>query len=248
VDAFGSRFLDELGEAELTPFLRGFKDPVTRNDIRKRCVTLWRWARDRKGVLPAGMTTAIERTARVKEPARKIGIITPDAFARCLAWIRENQPDDLAALVLAGFCGLRSDEIHGKRHDRGGRQAWADIQMGRGLLNVSVAKENTPAWRLVPVCAAAVAWLGLCARRADGMVCRSSAMEWVRKGCMSAGIGLPENCFRHSFISHRIAETDGNKQKVATESGNSVAIIDKRYRVPLTEERGRAWFSIFPPD
>jgi hypothetical protein len=190
VRGFEERFLDEITERELSDFLLGFKDAVTRNDIRKRCVTLWLWARDKKGFLPARVTTAIERTSRAKEPTRKIGIISPDVFAQCLQWVWKNQPEDLAALVIAGFCGVRSDEIHGKRIEkkggrRGGKwhgtrtagQMWADIQLDAGLLNVSDAKENTPAWRLVPVCKAAMAWLQLCPHRADGKVCRPAAME-----------------------------------------------------------------------
>jgi integrase len=243
---FGDRLISEVSEPELTALLQSIKDPVSRNDIRKRCLTFWKWARDKKGLMPANMRMPVERTTRAKEPPRRIGIITPADFKRCLEWTRANQPDDLAALVLAGFCGIRSDEIHGKRHNRDLRQIWADIHPGQKILNVTAAKENTPSWRLVPFCDAAAAWLKICARRADGNICRSSAMEWVRKGCIAAGIALPENCFRHSFISHRIAILDGNKPQVATEAGNSVKEIDKRYRVPLTKERGAAWFAIMP--
>jgi integrase len=254
VKVFGHRMLGSLIDPELSAFLRTIPDPVTRNDVRKRCVTFCRWARDVKEWLPRGVPLAIEATARVKEPAQRIGIITPDEFRRCLEWVRANQPEDLVALVLAGFCGLRSDEVHGKRckmkgQKRGTRssgQLWADIQFDAGLLNVSEAKENTPDWRLVPLCPAALAWLRLCPRREDGRVCRPMAIGFVRKGCIGAGIALPKNCFRHSRISHRIAATGGDKPRVATESGNSVAIIDRRYRVPLPEARGKAWFEIFP--
>jgi hypothetical protein len=57
---------------------------------------------------------------------------------------------------------------------------------------------------------------------------------------------LPENCFRHSFISHRVAALGGNKPPVATEAGNSVTKVDSNYRVPLTEREGKAWFEVFP--
>jgi hypothetical protein len=139
VGMFGGRFLDEITERELTPFLRGFKDAVTRNDIRKRCGTLFRWARDKKGFLPKGVTTAIERTSRAKESSRRIGIISSEVFAQCLEWMRENQPKNLAALVIAGFCGLRSDEIHGKRiekkqaADRARARPWARADQSEGV-------------------------------------------------------------------------------------------------------------------
>jgi integrase len=251
--AFGHRTPASLDETELSAFLRTIPDPTTRNDIRKRCGTFFRWARDTKKWLPRGVPLAIEATSRAKEPKRRIGIITPEEFRACLEWVQTNKPKHLAALVLAGFCGLRSAEIHGKRiklkgQKRGTRslgQLWRDIQLDAGLLNVSDAKENTPQWRLVPVCPAATAWLRICPRREDGRVCRAAAMECVRKGCIGAGIELPKNCFRHSYISHRIAVT-GDKARVATEAGNSVAVIDQRYRVPLPETRGKAWLEIFP--
>jgi hypothetical protein len=70
-------------------------------------------------------------------------------------------------------------------------------------------------------------------------------MERVRAIAIAAGFELPENCFRHSFISYRIAVT-GDKPKVATEAGNSVAEIDRRYRVPIPEDQGKAWFAMTP--
>ena len=71
-------------------------------------------------------------------------------------------------------------------------------------------------------------------------------MEKVRLLLRAADFKIPENCFRHSFISYRIAAMDGNKPQVATEAGNSVAEIDRRYRVPLTKGEGEAWFSLRP--
>ena len=79
-----------------------------------------------------------------------------------------------------------------------------------------------------------------------GNVCRAAAMEQVRKGLIEVKFTLPENCFRHSYISHRIAALDGNKPQVATEAGNSVGEIDRRYRVPLPKDEGLAWFEVRP--
>lgn len=70
-------------------------------------------------------------------------------------------------------------------------------------------------------------------------------MEKVRSIALAAGFDLPENCFRHSFISYRIAVT-GDKPKVASEAGNSVGEIDRRYRVPIPEDQGKAWFAMTP--
>ena len=216
---------------------------MTRNDSRKRAVALCRWAQ-RIGHLPKHITLEIEETERAVEKKTQIGIITPATYGQLLRFFHENHPEYLAALVLAGFCGIRSDEIHGKREDRAKRQTWDDVHCDRQFVQVTIAKTNTPAWRIVPLCQNAVAWLQLCPSR-KGAVCVAGAMERVRSLAIGAGFSLPDNCFRHSFISYRIAVT-ANKPEVATEAGNSVGEIDRRYRVPLPKDQGEAWFAMSP--
>lgn len=241
--AFPDRYLDSVTVTEFTGHLEKFDDGVTRNDHRKRAVALCRWAQ-RHGFLPRHLALEIEGTERAVEKKTKIGILTPTMFGQLLRFIAAEHPKYLAALVLAGFCGIRHDEIHGKRDDRTKRQLWDDIHLDRKFVQVTIAKTNTPAWRIVPLCDAAVEWLKRCPER-EGEVCDIGAMERVRLEGRAAGFELPENCFRHSFISYRIAVT-GDKPKVATEAGNSVAEIDRRYRVPVPEDVGKAWFEMTP--
>ena len=241
---FGDRYLDTIGVTEYSAYLERYDDGVTRNDFRKRAVALCRWAQ-KHGYLPRHVTLEIESTERAAEKKTKIGILTPVGYGQLLRFFREHHPEHLAALVLAGFCGIRSDEIHGKRDDgRTKRQAWEDIHLDRKFMQVTIAKTNTPSWRIAPLCDAAVQWLELCPAQ-NGAVCEPAAMERIRATAIEAGFELPENCFRHSFISYRIAVT-GDKPKVATEAGNSVAEIDRRYRVPLPEDQGEAWFGMTP--
>jgi hypothetical protein len=67
----------------------------------------------------------------------------------------------------------------------------------------------------------------------------------IRPLLREAGFVLPDNCFRHSYISYRIAET-GDKARTATEAGNSVQQIDQRYRRPQPQAAGKAWFGSGP--
>jgi integrase len=243
--AFPDQFLDAISARALTGYLEGYADGVTRNDHRKRAVALWRWA-FKNSHLPAGVPLEIEQTDRAKEQKTEIGIIDPPTFRRLLKHFREQYPEHLAALVLAGFCGIRADEIHGKRADRSKRQAWEHVYMDtkKPYLQVSNAKENTPSMRAVPLCPAAVEWLMLCGDR-KGPVCEAGAMEKVRLLARAAKFSLPENCFRHSFITYRIDATK-NKAQVALEAGNSEKEITSRYKAKLAPGMGRAWFSITP--
>ena len=150
----------------------------------------------------------------------------------------------LAAVVLAGFCGLRMDEIQGKRRNRDLRQTWEDIHIDRKFLAVTAAKDNTPSARMVHLRPVTLAWLQVCPNQ-KGLVCGPSGMEKARKKAKDAGFKLPENCFRHSWITYEIAIT-GDKPATATEAGNSVKEIDRRYRVPKPKMAGEEWFSLWP--
>jgi hypothetical protein len=188
----------------------------------------------------------IEQTERARETTAAIGIIDPATFAVLLKYFRGHYPEHLAALVLAGFCGVRADEIHGKRADRTKRQVWEHVYLDakEPYLQVSNAKENTPSMRAVPLCPAVVEWLMLCADR-KGPVCEAGAMEKVRLLARDAGFSLPRNCFRHSFITYRIDVTK-NKAQVALEAGNSEKEITSRYKARLALGAGKTWFSITP--
>jgi hypothetical protein len=242
--SFPDQYLDTISGPALTAYLEQFQDGVTRNDLRKRAVALWRWAQ-KSNYLPREVALEIEQTERADEQETEIGILNAEAFGRILGFIRANHPQHLASVVLAGFCGIRADEIHGKRKDRSIRQTWEDIHLEEKFVRVTVAKKNTPAWRFVPLCDSAIEWLLLCSPR-SGEVCEAGAMEKVRLILRDAGFNIPENCFRHSFISYRVAVTGGNKPQVATEAGNSVAEIDRRYRRPVTQTEGEAWFAVRP--
>jgi hypothetical protein len=110
---------------------------------------------------------------------------------------------------------------------------------------VTSAKKNTPAMRLVPLSNCAIQWLDLCVNR-KGLVCGNIAMDRIRDIGRTAKFSLPDNCFRHSFISHRVAQT-GNVAETALEAGNSPQIIFRHYRELVTKEEGQAWFEIASP-
>jgi integrase len=236
--AFAGRELHSISTAEWQAYLRQWTDGVTHNDFRKRALSMCLWAQ-KQGYLPRGVELELAQTEKMAENSPEVGLILPATFGRLLWHLHQNHPIYLAALVLAGFCGIRSDEIHGKRKDgREKRQLWADVHLHdpEPLVTLTNAKENTPAWRTVPLTEAAVEWLELCPSH-EGPVSEQGAMEHVRKIGIAAGLHLPENCFRHSYVSFQVALT-GNKSQVATWAGNSVALIDKHYRRPVFAETG----------
>ena len=213
--------------------------PVTFNTARKRLVALWRWCR-KQGYLPRTAQTEAEQIEMAREQPLEIGILTVADFARVLVMLRDFHPGMLATGILAGFCGLRRSELHA--------QKWSDVHLDRSLLRISKAKRNTPSKRLVPLSAAAVEWLKLCDSMAD-LVATPWALDRIRTFAREAvpAIPCPENGFRHSFISYRVAST-GNVAETALESGNSPAIIHKHYRELVDKTAGAAWFDLTPSE
>ncbi len=247
----GNVYVDTITLAQFEKWLRSIGDGVTRNDYRKRALALFRWLQQ-QGYLPEDKRLELERTKRVKEEPSEIGTITPTVFARALEFIATKHPRHLTALVLNGGLGMRAVEVHGKNPKKGvyrqtmPRQKWEDISLEARHLNVSVAKEGTPAWRYVPITAAAYEWLSLVpVEQRTGPVCLAGALQQVRRHCLAAGIQLPNNCFRHSYISHRIGFAK-DKGACADDCGTSVKEIDRRYRRPTLPEVGKAWFRVRP--
>jgi len=237
-DQLGDEFIDSVSAHKLEAFLALRENPVSRNTYRKRIVAVWRWARGR-GYLPRDVMTEAEHTQRAREEAPEIGIISAATWARFLEFIRSDHQDHLAAAVLAGFCGLRRSEIHG--------QKWEDVNLAEKFLRVTKAKRGTPAWRLVPLSDAAVEWLMLCPGEHKGAIGDALAVDKFRKAAREAkpAFELPENCFRHAYISHRVATT-GSVAETALEAGNSPQIVHRHYRERVSKAEGAAWFGVRP--
>jgi integrase len=249
----GELSIDTVSARQIDAWLARWDHPVTRNTNRKRIVSVWRWAQ-RKGFLPRDARTEAEMTDMAHEPAPEIGIIGVRIWRSLLDHFRATHPELLPALILAGFCGLRRSEIHA--------QTWEDISIERKNLRVTQGKRGTPARRLVPLCDAAIEWLMLCASR-RGFICptikwkgkakQSLALDGVRRISSEAKgpdgeplfPALPENCFRHSYISHAVAAS-GDIPRVSLNAGNSVKEVNRHYRELVTEEEGKAWFDSEP--
>jgi integrase len=245
-ESLGELSIDSVSSRQIDAWLSQWAHPVTRNTNRKRIVSVWRWSQ-RKGYLPRDARTEAEMTDSAHEPPPEIGIITAETWGVLLSYFSKNHPELLPALVLAGFCGLRRSEVHA--------QTWEDISLDRKNLRISVAKRGTPARRMVPLCDAAIAWLRL-SKIQKGFICPTVtykgttkpalAIDGIRRIAVDAKLPpLPENCFRHSYISHAVAAT-GDIPRVSLDAGNSPKEINRHYRELVSEKDGKAWFKIKP--
>lgn len=244
--SLGELSLESIGKEQLAEWIsiafavkgKERAHPETFNTVRRRCVTMWKWARD-EGYLARMVKTAPEEIKTRKNAAAEdipIGIMTVEDWTRALQLFREKYPRLLATLVIGGFCGLRRCELM--------RQKWADIDLERGLLRVTKAKARTPARRFVPVPPAALTWLSGCARDTE-LIGPSWASDHVRARLSEANIACPKNALRHSFISYRCAAS-GSVDRTAQDAGNSPKIVFQHYRELVSPKDGEAWFAVAP--
>ncbi len=237
--------IDSIGKDQLNDWMRTAYSvngkPVNRvtfNTVKKRFVTLWKWARS-EGYLPKLAQTAAQEIVSVKgsdEDDEAIGIMKVFGWRDALHLIKDEAPHLLANLVIGGFCGLRRCELMA--------QKWSDIDLVRGHLRVTKAKRRTPARRLVTLPKAAREWLRLCPKDNE-LIGPSWGIDHVRARIKAAGIDCPDNALRHSFITYLCAAS-GSVDKTAQAAGNSAKVVFAHYRELVTPQEGKAWASISP--
>lgn len=234
LEGFRERILHEITADEVHAFwVKHWSHPVTWNTNRKRFLTMFKECQ-RQGWLPKDQPTAVSMLARKKEDDPERGIITPEQADKVVELIRQKQPRYLPALALALYCGMRRAEVHA--------QLWKDIDLEHGHLNVTKAKPGTPQERPVAIPPIAKKLLETCSDR-DGRVCPNVTVDRIRDIAQYGKnrLELPENCFRHSYITYLVAKTQ-NIPHVALQAGTSVAKIHKHYNRPKPQPAGYAFF------
>jgi integrase len=233
--AFPNTPINRISSRELTRYLDHYENPSYRNTHRRRIVTLFRWAA-RQGYLPQNAKTQAELTDNASEAETTISIFTPDQFTAILEFTAVRYPQYLAALVLAGFCGMRRGEVH--------TQVWDDIDMTAGTVTVTKAKPRTPADRIIPLCQSALEWLLRCPDR-TGAVCSNLAIDRIRKLAQDNELEAPQNGLRHSYISYQMA-LGNTAGQVAQWAGNTERQIHRHYRRPRPKSEAEEYFSLSP--
>jgi hypothetical protein len=273
----GDRSFHTIDRAILTAFLNTVakQSVVTSNDYLKRMKELTTFAK-KMNYAPRTLMLDIDFIDPIQEPGKTPDIIIPSEFKTCLTFIANHHIHYLAPLVLAGFGGLRQDEIQGQRPEAGikaqpakdgkpavkavppiprddmPRQIWEDIHLdvAEPYLNVTKEKENTRAYRTVPLCPAAVAWLKLCyvnGVKPTGYVGSGGCMERIRDILQYNEVvkKLGDNVFRHARCSYRYKLV--GLRISAEEAGHSEEIMIKHYRnVRAKQEHATAWFELMP--
>ena len=171
-----------------------------------------------------------------KAPPADPEIISPDEYRIVL----ENaDPEMLPAAAMFGLCGLRTSEIE--------ELTWEKVFGIEGFIELNAHRTKTAQRRLVPCPAALNAWLEPYKGR-TGLVWKRTFIAFERaytKLRKKTGIAGKDNCMRHSYASYRMAILN-DAAKVASEMGNSPAIIYRDYRKLVTPDAAQQWFAVYP--
>jgi len=249
--SLGGRLVEEVTGEEIKAWLNGLKrGPRTNWNYMAVIGEVFRYAVQKKYAFssPLDELTDVERkelcgNGDPKEPC----ILTVEEAERLLnAALANPELDLLGAVVLALFCGLRTEEIK--------RLEWDSVRMGESpptvVIGTKIAKKRR--LRYVDILPVAMAWLSLVPNR-TGQVTRSEHandyQKRFRKLHKLAGFEEWEaNAMRHSFGSYYYA-LSGNPLETSRLLGHKASdqVLFDHYRALVSKERAEAYFSIYPP-
>ncbi|MBN9692506.1 MAG: tyrosine-type recombinase/integrase [Verrucomicrobia bacterium] len=242
---FADDFQCQIGAvtpALLLKWLRGLKaqdgtqlSNRTKFNFQRHVVGLFRFAA-RLRYIPRTLADEVAELDKPKPEAAKAEIFTPK---ECAAILNKLPDDMIPAFVLGAFAGLRPAEI--------ARLDWSDIRMEQKVLIVGAHQAKTASRRVVPLSDNLVEWL--LPHTGEGRICPVETPGWMAQkftdGAKLAGVDWKRNALRHSYISYRLAIT-ADPARVATESGNSAAMVHAHYKALVTEAEAKSWFDIRP--
>jgi integrase len=209
-------------------------------------VTFFRWCR-RRGYLPETLTAA----EKLESPS--ISRRVPETWepSHMRAMLDACPPDYLPWLVLAGFAGLRQEELITDPKSDKSPLDWSDFHWERKIIIVRPETAKTGDRRVVPILPVVRAWL-YGARKENGPACvqRAPYRNGSAKGMTAIEHLTPHvgawrrNALRHSFISYRAAQV--GLAQTAMEAGNSESEARRSYNDAKGKDVAKKWFGLLP--
>jgi integrase len=211
-------------------------------NLRASIVSLFRWAR-RMSYLP-DRTTEAEKVEPIEKASGQPNILLPAQMRTLLDNVLE---DYLPWLCIAGFAGIRSQEIAPDRKSKKSPLMWEDFDWQHQVIIVRTQTSKTKEEREVPLLPNLAEWLAPW-RYAKGPVLgncprQPSDRETARLGKLIGG--WKHNALRDSFCSYYTAITK-NVAQTSYVMGNSVAMVKRSYHRRQPIEAAQEWFDIRP--
>jgi integrase len=187
---------------------------------------------------------------RSTEENGEIAILSADETARLFASADKSV---IPFLTLSFFCGIRRATLE--------RLDWSDVKFDEKRVIVPAYKGKKQKRYPVELSENALAWLRPHVRESGSLLVPSRSINrfstemgrpsvtgtrrLICKAAQLAGVNLPDNAGRHTFISMHVAHFE-NVAKTAKEANNSPRIIETNYLHIVRKEDAAKYWSIVP--
>jgi integrase len=234
------RWFAGLRNAQDGPHKGAALSETTRRNIRDDLSAFFRWCHTHK-YLPKDVDPLEAVPEFQKRERRSTSIILPEDLEKLFSAAPDYLKPYLAVRALAGV-----------RESEANLLDWRHVHLETGWIEITeeTAKQTADhegVARDVPIQPALKAWLARYARK-DGPICElTDPLQAIPRLAKRAGVKLPKNALRHSYITYRTAVL-GDVPRVADECGNSPEVIRKYYRKRGEQVRLDApkWFAVYP--
>lgn len=220
-----------------------WKNPVTKNSVRRNIIGLFRWSKFNKHCLPNDYQTAPELVPLFPEAVTNPEIYSPEDLKKILSTARRTEPRIIPFIAIAAFTGIRTAEIC--------RLNFNKINWEEAIIPLSSDITKTKNRRLVPMRNTLLAWLQLGTR--EGMIVPYKEVhDPLSRVIKAAGVKSRKNGFRHSFCSYDLA-FGGNPAMTALTCGHSPIVLEQHYKSIqledgrfITKELATKYFAVTP--
>jgi integrase len=247
---FGDQVVSEIKAKEIREWLTCLPLATkTRNKHRGYTGQIFNLAVD-YGYLRANPVTTIKRFNERSTKEDEISILSSDETERLF---RAADPVVIPFLTLSFFCGVRVATLE--------RLSWADVKFEEQRVIVPRYKGKNQKRYPVTLSENAMEWLRPYVRKNGSLLVpatsinrrgatfgepsRTATRKLILAAAQRAGIILPSNAGRHTFISMHVAAHE-SLDKTATESDNSPALIKSNYLGIVTREDAKKFWAIRP--
>lgn len=250
VDHFGpDRLMGAVSAKELTGYVHAPRldgepaAPRTKLNRRRYLVHFWLFAVDAE-LLPEGRTNA-ERIPAVEVVPTPKDILSPEEMRVAIDNVRDPW---LPFLLLAGFAGIRHQELRPDAQSHKRPLQWEDVHLDEGIIIVSAqtSKGRRGRRRIIHMQPNLIAMIAALSPPATGAVCPHRPFTESESMRLAGVLGKDrwgQNPLRHSYGTYRMAICR-DAPRVSEEMGNSVADIQQSYDAVATESQGKAWWKI----
>lgn len=224
--------------------------PATVNNTLRELRSCFQWAKEQGFVRENPIATTKDLRRKVVRP--EPGILSVGDFARLLA---AAHPDVLPYFVIAGFAGIRPDELL--------RLEWAHVRHDEGLIEIKGEHAKTSERRLVKIEPALAAFLAPYAGR-KGKVCTPAWRRLYRDARRAVGFGKPgteteeektqgiklkawpDDGLRHSFASYHLAQFNDAAATALQMGHRGTATLFAHYRALVKPTEAARWWALGP--